>query len=45
VFPRFESLAKSKISQFDFPIAEEDILGLDVSVHDVISIKHFESFE
>ena len=42
---RLEAFAEPEISQFDFPVAEEYILRLDISVHNVVFIKYFESFK
>jgi hypothetical protein len=38
----FHGFTETKIGKFDDPIIEEDITGLDISMHDVIFGKHLE---
>jgi hypothetical protein len=45
VFSGLEALAEAEVSQFDFPVAEEDVLGLYVSVHDVVPVEHLECLQ
>ena len=40
----FEALAKAKVSQFDLAITQEDVLGLDISMDDIVAVEHFERF-
>ena len=41
----FQPLAEPKICQLDPPITEQNILRLDVSVHDIVPVKNFKGLE
>ena len=42
---RFQSFAKSKISQFNFTITKQNILRFNISVHNIESIQDFKGFK
>ena len=41
----FQPLAKTKICQLDPAITKQNVLGLDVPVHDIVPIQNFEGLE
>lgn len=39
--PRLQSFAEAEIPQLDLPISEKDVLGFEISMHDVESVQNF----